>query len=108
MGVGKTLIVLLSSTKRIKGRSNKPLTIKIYLTFFDPTLQLGNKIVKEEYTRKMDFDYKNILKESILGQLFILGTAPIDKPKIDLSPLNKKSKITDSWFTYNLIIGHRP
>lgn len=56
---------------------------------------------------RMRFNGKKILKDSIFGQLFILWTAPIDGPKLDLSPVKKSSKVSSNWIFNNLIVGHK-
>ncbi|MBI2315114.1 hypothetical protein HYU93_03620 [Candidatus Daviesbacteria bacterium] len=49
-----------------------------------------------------------MFNDSIFGALFTLWTAPIDKPKLDISQAKKANKFTGSWFTDNLIVGHKP
>lgn len=57
---------------------------------------------------KRKINYKNILKNSMFGELFMLWTAPLDKPRVVLSTITKQSNITNNWFPNNLIIAHRP
>jgi len=58
--------------------------------------------------RRKETNYKKALKQSIFGQLFMLWTAPMDKPKLDITPMLERPQAGSNWFPTNLIIGHRP